>query len=70
MRLLGGEVRNAIGNNSVRVIVITGAGDRTFSAGGDMGEMAHFTALQTDTLSGIQDGIADRALHALKIGNA
>ena len=37
MAALGEAVRRADADPSVRVIVVTGAGDRAFSAGGDLG---------------------------------
>jgi enoyl-CoA hydratase len=48
IRLLSREIA-AIGEDpSVRVVVLTGAGDRAFSAGGDIAEMATMAGLATD----------------------
>jgi enoyl-CoA hydratase len=49
MRLLGDQVRGAGGDSAIRVIVITGAGEAAFSAGGDMSEMLGFGAIASDT---------------------
>jgi enoyl-CoA hydratase len=52
VRLIGDAVA-AIGEDpSARVIVISGAGDRAFSAGGDIDEMATMAGLATDTVMG------------------
>ena len=48
MRLLGDTVRVVRGEDQTRVIVLTGAGDIAFSAGGDMKEMQTFSALSSD----------------------
>jgi enoyl-CoA hydratase len=48
IRLLNREIA-AIGEDpAVRVVVLTGAGDRAFSAGGDIAEMATMSGLATD----------------------
>jgi enoyl-CoA hydratase len=49
MRLLGEHVRALGDDDAIRVIVITGAGDKAFSAGGDMSEMLGFGAIASDT---------------------
>lgn len=50
IRLLGAEIRAAAGDDTVRVVVLTGAGDVAFSAGGDIAEMTTFSPLSADTL--------------------
>jgi enoyl-CoA hydratase len=45
MRGLGEAVRAAEADDSVRVVIITGAGDIAFSAGGDMAEMQRSPSL-------------------------
>ena len=48
IRLVGDLVRDIARDPSIRVVVITGSGDKAFSAGGDMAEMAeNITALTT-----------------------
>jgi enoyl-CoA hydratase len=48
MRLLGDEVKRAHADPAVRVLVITGAGERAFSAGGDIREMTTQAGLGSD----------------------
>ena len=49
------ELREALeaadGNNNVRVIVLTGAGEKAFVAGADISEFAHFSVEQGKALS-------------------
>ena len=49
LRLLGEHVRALAEEEANRVVVITGAGDVAFSAGGDMSEMLGFGAIAADT---------------------
>lgn len=59
MLLLGKLTRVAIEDPVVRVIVIRGAGDKAFSAGGDMNEMINFTPLRSDQgMASWQDTLA------------
>jgi enoyl-CoA hydratase len=48
MRELGERVASASADRSVRVIVLTGSGDRAFSAGGDIAEMTAHAGLASD----------------------
>ena len=48
MRLLGEVVQGVIDDPAQRVMVITGAGDVAFSAGGDMREMLEHSPLSSD----------------------
>jgi enoyl-CoA hydratase len=48
MRELGRAIRAAIGAPEVRVLILTGSGERAFSTGGDVREMAGWTALEAD----------------------
>lgn len=48
MRELGDQVQAAIADDQSRVIVVTGAGDKAFSAGGDIAEMTRFSGLASD----------------------
>ncbi len=48
MRLLGEHLRAVRRDASVRVVVVTGAGDAAFSAGGDIAEMSTFAGLAAD----------------------
>lgn len=50
MRLIEDAVRTLGRDDTVHVIVLTGAGDIAFSAGGDMKEMQEFSALSSDRL--------------------
>ena len=49
MARLGEEVRAAHADAAVRVLVITGSGDRAFSAGGDIEEMTTYSGLSADS---------------------
>jgi enoyl-CoA hydratase len=48
MRALGDAVRTILSEPETRVVVITGAGDIAFSAGGDIAEMTTFAGLASD----------------------
>jgi enoyl-CoA hydratase len=52
---LVGEIRNAVadaaGDASVRVIILTGAGDKAFAAGADIAEFAGFSRAQGEQLA-------------------
>ena len=48
MGRLEAEVRNIARDDAIRVIVLTGAGDIAFSAGGDMKQMQEFSPLSSD----------------------
>jgi enoyl-CoA hydratase len=48
MRLLGEHVQRLATDGAVNVVVITGAGERAFSAGGDIREMSTFAGLACD----------------------
>lgn len=50
MRKLGKMIEEIKCDNKVRVVVITGAGDVAFSAGGDIAEMSTFSPLKADVL--------------------
>lgn len=50
MRKLGEMMETIEHDGTVRVVVITGAGDIAFSAGGDIAEMSTFSALKADIL--------------------
>jgi enoyl-CoA hydratase len=50
MRTLGETIRQLEHDEGARVIVITGAGDIAFSAGGDIAEMTTFSPLKADAL--------------------
>jgi len=50
MRLIEDAIRDLGRDDETRVIVLTGAGDIAFSAGGDMKEMQSFSALSGDQL--------------------
>ena len=50
MRLIEDAIRDLGRDDGTRVIVLTGAGDVAFSAGGDMKEMQSFSALSGDQL--------------------
>lgn len=50
MRLIEDAVRDLGRDDGTRVIMLTGAGDIAFSAGGDMKEMQSFSALSGDQL--------------------
>lgn len=60
MRLLGEECARAGTDAAIRVIVITGAGDVAFSAGGDMAEMITFTPLASDTVMDVWQTTLER----------
>jgi enoyl-CoA hydratase len=64
MRLLGHLMRQVVDDPQVRVVIIRGAGERAFSSGGDMNEMAQFSPLASDqAMVAWQDtlGIIERA---------
>lgn len=48
---LGQAMRDAEGDKSVRVIILTGAGEKAFVAGADISEFAHFDDAQGQELS-------------------
>src|SRR5713101_1984765 len=50
IRLLGEHIDGIASDAQVRVVVITGAGDLAFSAGGDIAEMTSFSPLSADTI--------------------
>lgn len=50
MRQLGAAVGAIAEDSAIRVVVVTGAGDIAFSAGGDMSEMISFSPLKADVL--------------------
>jgi enoyl-CoA hydratase len=50
MRQLGAMVDEIAEDSAIRVVVVTGAGDIAFSAGGDMSEMITFSPLKADVL--------------------
>jgi enoyl-CoA hydratase len=54
-RALLGELADALGcvaaDEDIRVLVLTGAGDKSFVAGADIGELAGFSALQAKTFA-------------------
>ena len=50
MGLIESTMRSMRGDDRVRVIVLTGAGDAAFSSGGDMKEMQSFSAMTGDRL--------------------
>lgn len=52
MKALGDALVNAIASPEIRVIVITGAGDKAFSAGGDIAEMRTHQGLSLDQAMG------------------
>jgi enoyl-CoA hydratase len=52
MRKLGQMIEEIECDDRVRVVVITGAGDIAFSAGGDIAEMTTFSPLTADVLMG------------------
>ena len=59
-RTLLGEFASALdqvaGDEDIRVVILTGAGEKSFVAGADIGELAGFSALQAKTFS--RDGHA------------
>lgn len=50
MRTIGEMIGAIARDDAIRVVVITGAGDVAFSAGGDMAEMITFSPLKADVL--------------------
>src|SRR5262249_27090704 len=50
IRLLGEQVGRLASEDQIRVILIIGAGDQAFSAGGDIAEMTAFSPLSGDTV--------------------
>jgi enoyl-CoA hydratase len=52
MRKLGEVIKEIECDDRIRVIVITGAGEVAFSAGGDIAEMTTFSPLKADVLMG------------------
>lgn len=53
LRELGGHLRDLMMDGSVRVVVLTGAGDKAFAAGADIGAMREMTPTQAKRFAGI-----------------
>jgi len=48
---------------AVRGVILTGAGDKAFIAGADIGELAHVTAVEAQTSSGYGQAVLDLVEH-------
>jgi len=54
-------------DNSIRVIILTGSGEKAFVAGADIAEFAHFDPIQGEALSRKgQNAVFDRIAHSTK----
>src|SRR5271168_1389711 len=50
---------DARGDDAVRGVILTGAGDKAFIAGADIGELAHATAIDAEQSSRFGQGVLD-----------
>src|SRR5262249_1870382 len=58
---LEAALRAVASNSRIRVLIVTGAGDKAFVAGADIAEMAEFTPHQAGEFS----GLGNRVFHQL-----